>query len=396
MTFLVVAWGANTMGQLGHGTTQDEPLPIPVLLQPNDAIGPMGLFPLRQIIGGPNSTYCIDARGHVYTCGNNKLQWMSMASVSNIAFLAAGWSHVLALDHHGHVWSWGSNEKGQLGHDHLETKDPKQLQLQEVVQIACGVWHSAALCTNNRVYLWGCNKKGKCNAPMKEKMVSTPRLLSLPHSKAQVTAVKCGLNATYIQFQTNSIIIIGNQGSKSVQSETSLPMQVISIADPAVDGTVQHIESTWRSLVVTTERNQMGILGPVGSVKNSNGEQIQWIRNLSLWDQFCVGSEHLMTLVKPNQVLAWGWNEHGNCGVSCPKLSTWFPSNGFHGIRGSIPVEELHLDDVLVPTPVDFSWALRNVPKNATVNVDMIGGGFSHSFAVFQIFSDEEWSLSSV
>ena len=42
---------------------------------------------------------------------------------TSITKIACGRSHVLALDTKGVVWSWGTNDKGQLGHsnDHADT-----------------------------------------------------------------------------------------------------------------------------------------------------------------------------------------------------------------------------------------------------------------------------------
>lgn len=54
--------------------------------------------------------------------------------------------HCMALTEKGDVYSWGSNEFGQLGHDDMKPRDvptkiPQHLQQFEVVEIACGANH---------------------------------------------------------------------------------------------------------------------------------------------------------------------------------------------------------------------------------------------------------------
>jgi alpha-tubulin suppressor-like RCC1 family protein len=80
--------------------------------------------------------------------------------------IVAGSRHVLALRKDGTVWSWGNNEKGQLGYKedgHIEPnyyrafqKTPKQIpDLKNIVSIAAGSGFSLALDKEGRVWGWG-------------------------------------------------------------------------------------------------------------------------------------------------------------------------------------------------------------------------------------------------
>ena len=80
--------------------------------------------------------------------------------------IVAGSRHVLALRKDGTVWSWGNNEKGQLGYKedgHIEPnyyrafqKKPKQIpDLKNIVSIAAGSNYSLALDKEGRVWGWG-------------------------------------------------------------------------------------------------------------------------------------------------------------------------------------------------------------------------------------------------
>lgn len=63
----VWAWGTNTSGQLGDGTTTARAVPVKV------------------------------------------------ASISDVVAISAGLDHSLAIEANGTAWAWGSNDYGQLG-----------------------------------------------------------------------------------------------------------------------------------------------------------------------------------------------------------------------------------------------------------------------------------------
>lgn len=60
------------------------------------------------------------------------------------------------------LWTWGDNDKGQLGHgDLLSRSQPCRVQYFDdlhIQSISTGAYHSMALLTNASVYLWGSNE----------------------------------------------------------------------------------------------------------------------------------------------------------------------------------------------------------------------------------------------
>lgn len=60
------------------------------------------------------------SKRHESTASTNK--W----DASPIVSVATGRSHVLALDTAGRVYSWGSNNRGQLGYESLTVKGQKK------------------------------------------------------------------------------------------------------------------------------------------------------------------------------------------------------------------------------------------------------------------------------
>ena len=111
----------------------------------------------------------------------------------NILSVSCGGTHTCALlvsaDHvipQSHVYTWGSNESGQLGHEKegwssKTNFDPNlvgDLEGKRVVQVACGHSHTLALTQEGSVYAWGCNKYGQVGQPNVGSSVSRPCQIS--------------------------------------------------------------------------------------------------------------------------------------------------------------------------------------------------------------------------
>ena len=114
----VVAWGANSHGQLATGVSDSD------LRRPE----------------------------------------VSLAEVPGVKQLAAGSNHGLALDDQGRVWAWGDNHYGQSGQDFIRDRIPTPEIVKgppKVVRIAANQDHSLALSEDGRVWSWGLNMSGQ-------------------------------------------------------------------------------------------------------------------------------------------------------------------------------------------------------------------------------------------
>ena len=118
------AWGSNQYGQLGQGSTSGTPQKTPVRVPLPDGV----------------------ASGFTYTQ------------------VAAGGFHVLAIGSDGIVYSWGTNDHGQLGNGSLDANTPQTSPMPvkgadgqpfKAVQVSAGYADSAAISLDGRVYTWG-------------------------------------------------------------------------------------------------------------------------------------------------------------------------------------------------------------------------------------------------
>jgi len=113
----VWAWGYNSYGQLGDGTTTTRPTPVQV----------SGLTGVQAIAGGYNYSLALKEDGTVWAWGDNyygqlgdgtttaRLTPVQVSGLTGVQAIAGGYCHGLALRGGGTVWAWGRNNIGQLG-----------------------------------------------------------------------------------------------------------------------------------------------------------------------------------------------------------------------------------------------------------------------------------------
>jgi alpha-tubulin suppressor-like RCC1 family protein len=161
----VWAWGSNSRGQLGDGTTVNRSTPgsIP------------GLANIVEVDAEQLHSVALTADGKVYVWGDNEYgdlglgssknfvtQPLLMANLPEMKSVAAGYYHNLGLTREGKVWAWGGGWEGELGVGIRGTgTQPVELGLTDVIAIAAGARHSMALKSDGTVWTWGRNDKGQ-------------------------------------------------------------------------------------------------------------------------------------------------------------------------------------------------------------------------------------------
>ncbi|MDD5528641.1 MAG: T9SS type A sorting domain-containing protein [bacterium] len=166
----VWGWGANYYGQLGDSTTiygRSQPVQTKRL---TDAIA-------ISATGAFHSLALIKSDSTVWAWGNNPCGQLGIGSsdynthtvpvrtnlLTNVIAIAAGQYHSLALRSDGTVWAWGGNYSGQIGDSTTANRNqPVKVKiLTEVIAIAAGSEHSLALKSDGTVWAWGDNSWGQ-------------------------------------------------------------------------------------------------------------------------------------------------------------------------------------------------------------------------------------------
>lgn len=167
----VWAWGANAKGQLGDTTTSVRNTPVRV----------SRLYGVAQIAAGKEFALVVKSDGTVWGWGSNNKGQLGLAAsagnnyrtapvqVSGAGFeklqkVVAGTDFALAVKSDGSVWSWGSNDGGQLGVGNTaDSFTPAQVPLlpDVVITDVAARNHVLALQDNGTLWSWGKNTMGQ-------------------------------------------------------------------------------------------------------------------------------------------------------------------------------------------------------------------------------------------
>jgi Alpha-tubulin suppressor and related RCC1 domain-containing proteins len=187
------AWGSNSSGQLGDGTTTNQPLPVRI---PESCFGSEKVVSLSS---GQDFSVALTSSGNVFTWGLNSYGQLGDGTKTNhvtpvqispscfggqsITSLCCGASFSLALTSSGSVYSWGANSSGQLGdgtsvHRYVPTPVPtSNFGGETVSSLACAGSNSLAMTSSGKVYSWGDNYYGQIGIGRSGGIVSAPTLI---------------------------------------------------------------------------------------------------------------------------------------------------------------------------------------------------------------------------
>ncbi|NWR26098.1 RCC2 protein, partial [Emberiza fucata] len=94
-------------------------------------------------------------------------------------------AHSLLITAEGKLWSWGRNEKGQLGHgDTKRVEAPRPIEAlgsEAIVAAACGRNHTLALTESGSVFAFGENKLGQLGLGNQTDAVPSPTQVRTPN-----------------------------------------------------------------------------------------------------------------------------------------------------------------------------------------------------------------------
>lgn len=241
----VWSWGWNYYGQLGNGSTSGintaNATPAPV----------RNLNGIQAIAGGGSLAeghgVALKADGTVWTWGSNdsgqlgdgswvnRTEPVSIAGLSDVTAISAGQSHTLALKSDGTVWSWGNNLLGQLGDGTaVNRSQPVQVPLPaKIVKISAGTNHNAALASDGVLWVWGDNNQGQLGGTAGSFSASPVPL----RFAAQIIEIAAGVNQTAVET-TDGVVLTwgGNEYGQLGDGTFAQRTSPVLVVNPTVDG----------------------------------------------------------------------------------------------------------------------------------------------------------------
>ena len=176
----VKTFGSNSSDQLGDGKSSSEQassdVPVQVCAVGEKSSCTKHLSEVKAVAAGSNHTLVLLKSGKVVAWGSNSSGQLGNGSTTNSAVpvevkslgeeviaIAAGGNHSLALLKSGKVKDWGENASGQLGNGlTLSAREPVEVRsLTEAMAIGAGLKSSYAVLKSGKVKAWGENASGQ-------------------------------------------------------------------------------------------------------------------------------------------------------------------------------------------------------------------------------------------
>lgn len=350
----VWAWGDNTSGELGNGSSGDNSfLPVQISNLSNIiAISAGGQWnPTTEATEG--HSVALKSDGTVWAWGYNGYGQLGdgttvnrptpvqVSGISDIIAIACGYGHTMALKSDGTVWAWGLNDEGQLGDGTTTNRTiPVQVSsLSDVIAIECGGYHSLALKSDGMVWVWGYNGNGELgdgttvNRYTPTQVTGINNVIAVAGGQYHSIALKS--DGTIWAWGINWFGLLGD----GTTTNRKTPVQVGELSDvSAIAGGGYHtIALKSDGTVWTWGRNDKGQLGEPTTDERATPGQVSEFSDCTDIDG---GGEFTIALKSDGTVWGWGANWSGQLG------------NGKTGNRSSpVQVKNLNLGQTTTSTP---------------------------------------------
>ncbi|OAL39352.1 hypothetical protein AYO20_01222 [Fonsecaea nubica] len=323
---------------IGHGDGSSNSEALPVTAQ-----API----VKKIVAGGNHSLVLTTDGRLFVAGKSGLTsddpGAGRESTSNAVFeevtrhilsssaassdtggrcngvitdVAATWDASFAVLGSKIIVGWGTGTKGELGLGPKMTSTGGQVrkifdvgsvtsrsEAVDIIDIVGSLAHVVVLLASGEVYGWGSCRKGQLGEQFKaEKILWSPRNIGL------------GIHGENLLPWVPEKVVLGREYTVFIKAgkepATWGDTRVFDGRGPGLISQADDVVTSGWSSIHILSRARPDQLQSAG--RNNHGQlppsTLPAVKNVA------AGSEHCVALTMDNQVIAWGWGEHGNCG----------------------------------------------------------------------------------
>ena len=240
-------------------------------------------------------------------------------TLKNIMSIFTGCAHSACVDDEGNLFSFGSNEFGQLGigvdEDTLEfTHTPQKVNLPPCSQVSCGDYFTTCLTSQGDIYSFGYNSVGQLGLGNNENYNSPQKIESLK----DVEFIECGAFYTFCKTLNNEIFCWGDNEKGQLglgnYDNHSSPIQNTLLKEDSIDircGYSFTLILTMNQDVYSCGSNAYGQLGR----KDEDSPNFQKIPELSKISRIECGAHYSMCIDSNDNFYSFGDNSFGQLGL---------------------------------------------------------------------------------
>lgn len=317
------AWGNNTYGQLGNGSSSSSPVPVSMNLPPGG---------VAAVAGGGWHTVALLTDGTLMVCGRNHYGQLGtglvtgsttpvpLAQPTGVTALATGTLHTVVLQAGGRYWSWGNNSYGQLGTGTTSNSSEAVGVVGlggAVVAAAGGDIHTLARMSDGTVRAWGGNANGQLGTG---NLVGSSLPLSVDALVGQVNDLAAGYGYGMALLASGEVRAWGNNmnGQLGDGSNTNrlTPVLVAGLGGSATAVAAGYNHSAALladGSVRTWGNNGSGQLGTGNYLSSTTPVPVSNLGGRAT--AIAVGYNFTMALLEDGTVKTWGNNGSGQLGI---------------------------------------------------------------------------------
>jgi alpha-tubulin suppressor-like RCC1 family protein len=328
-------WGANNVGQLCDGTT-DQQVVTPVQSQITGVaqVATSTLSPMPPPApAAPPHTLALKTDASVWGCGSNAYGQLGDGTTVNrstpvqiltgAVAVGTGQYHSIALKSDGTVWGWGNNGTGQVG-DGTTTQRLTPVQvvsLTGVVAISAGYEHNMALKTDGTVWTWGYNGWGQLGDGTTTNRISPVQVPNL----TGVVAIAAGEDHSVVLKNDGTVWSWGDghlgQLGNGLLGFEFVPVQATGLTNVSAIAAGDYHTLALRSdgSVWDWGYNNAGQLANSTSTIENVPVQVSGLTGVTA---VAGGNSHSVALKSDGTIWAWGDNSNGQLGNASTRAST--------------------------------------------------------------------------
>jgi alpha-tubulin suppressor-like RCC1 family protein len=328
------AWGFNDHGQLGDDSVALRHRPVPIRL-------PSGVT-ITSVRSGCAFTLALTSAGRVLAWGDNSSGQLGDGSTigtrtpiavrlppgTTVTAIRAGCKHAIALTSTGEVLAWGRGDFGQLGNGRAaDSTIAVRVALPirtKATAISAGEDYSLALTRSGQVLAWGRDNLGQLGDGDLANQLS-PVHVGIP-AGTRVTSIAAGSEHGLAVTRSGQVLAWGDDtfgelgdGNSGATSETPVPAMLPTgtKARSVSGGCGDSVAMTTTGQAVAWGFNNHGQLGIGGKSDTAFPARVRLPRGAKL-ASVSAACFHTLAVTAASRVLAWGANGEGELGASDP------------------------------------------------------------------------------